>query len=71
MVRRPPCSAPPRAGPRLRGYGEIMGISTSQPCSRSASQTGGYEAPPYTDLVYSPPHIARLLEENGYAAEFR
>jgi len=32
--------------------------------------TVGFEQPPYTDQVWPPPHIARLLSENGYVAEF-
>jgi len=32
--------------------------------------TAGFEHAPYLDQVYSPPHIARLLTENGYGATF-
>jgi GNAT superfamily N-acetyltransferase len=32
--------------------------------------TGGFEALPYTDMQYNPPHIPRLLEANGYTRFF-
>jgi len=53
-----------------RGHDEIMGNFNLTAMQQIGVQTGGFEAPPYTDLIYSPPHIARLLRENGFAAEF-
>ena len=32
--------------------------------------TSGFEHPPYTDLIYSPPHICQLLKKSGYKDEF-
>lgn len=32
--------------------------------------TAGFDAQPYTDMMWNPPHIGRLLEANGYAATF-
>lgn len=55
---------------KAHGHDEIMGNFNLTAMQQIGVQTGGFEAPPYTDLMYSPPHIARLLEENGYAPEF-
>ena len=32
--------------------------------------TGGFENPPYSDMQYNPPHIPRLLDACGFAADF-
>jgi hypothetical protein len=53
-----------------RGHDEIMGNFNLTAMQQIGVQTAGFDVAPYTDLVYGPPHIARLLAENGYAAEF-
>jgi hypothetical protein len=53
-----------------RGYTEIIGNFNLTAMQQIGVQTGGFESAPYTDLIYSPPHLSRLLEENGYVAEF-
>ncbi|WP_299814356.1 GNAT family N-acetyltransferase [uncultured Roseibium sp.] len=55
---------------RLRGHEEIMGNFNLTAMQQIGVQTAMFDAQPYTDLVYSPPHIAELLRENGYSAEF-
>jgi len=55
---------------RLRGHDEIIGNFNLTAMQQIGVQTGMFDSPPYTDLLYSPEHIARLLAENGYAKEF-
>jgi hypothetical protein len=55
---------------RARHLAEIMGNFNLTAMQQIGVMTGGFDARPYTDLVYSPPHVARLLAENGYSAEF-
>lgn len=55
---------------RTRGHDHIMGNFNLTAMQQIGVQTDGFDKPPYTDLIYSPPHIARLLEQNGYAPEF-
>jgi len=55
---------------RARGLGEIMGNFNLTAMQQIGVVTDGFEPAPYTDLVWSPPHVARLLAENGYAPEF-
>lgn len=33
-------------------------------------QTGGFENAPFTDQIWSPPHLPKLLEHNGYEQHF-
>jgi hypothetical protein len=55
---------------RRRGHSEILGNFNLTAMQQIGVMTGGFDRAPYTDLIYSPPHIARLLELNGYQAEF-
>lgn len=55
---------------KARGHDEIMGNFNLTAMQQIGVQTGGFDIAPYTDLVYSPPHIARLFEANGYAPQF-
>ncbi|MHA7775234.1 GNAT family N-acetyltransferase [Roseibium sp. M-1] len=55
---------------RKRGFSEIMGNFNLTAMQQAGVVTDGFDEIPYTDLVWNPPHIPKLLEENGYAAEF-
>ena len=55
---------------RARGLTQIMGNFNLTAMQQVGVMTEGFDQPPYTDQVWSPPHIARLLAENGYAPEF-
>ncbi len=55
---------------RARGLSEIMGNFNLTAMQQVGVMTDGFDIAPYTDLVWSPPHIARLLAENGYAPTF-
>src|SRR5690606_7525197 len=55
---------------RARGLTEIAGNFNLTAMQQIGVMTDGFAHPPYTDQVWSPPHIAGLLAENGYAAEF-
>lgn len=55
---------------RARGLTEIMGNFNLTAMQQIGVMTDGFEAAPYTDLVWSPPHIAQLLAANGYAPSF-
>jgi GNAT superfamily N-acetyltransferase len=55
---------------RARGFVEIAGNFNLTAMQQIGVMTGGFEGQPYVDQVYGPPHLPRLLEANGYAAEF-
>ena len=55
---------------RARGMTEILGNFNLTAMQQIGVVTGGWEHAPYTDLVWSPPHVARLLEARGYAPSF-
>ncbi len=55
---------------RARGLTEIAGNFNLTAMQQIGVVTDDFEHDPYTDLVWSPPHVARLLRENGYAPEF-
>ncbi|MEO4000832.1 GNAT family N-acetyltransferase [Mesorhizobium sp. CAU 1732] len=55
---------------RSRGFSEIAGNFNLTAMQQAGVLTDGYEHPPYTDQIYSPPHLKRLLETAGYTAEF-
>ncbi|UTA55697.1 hypothetical protein L3D22_07845 [Lysobacter soli] len=55
---------------RERGFAEIAGNFNLTAMQQIGVQTGGFEHAPYTDLACNPPHIPRLLEENGYTPFF-
>ncbi|WP_027834867.1 hypothetical protein [Maritalea myrionectae] len=53
-----------------RGFDEIIGNFNLTAMQQIGIVTDHFDFAPYTDLIYSPPHIAKHLEENGYVAEF-
>lgn len=53
-----------------RGFDEIAGNFNMTAMQQIGVMTGSFDTPPYTDLVYSPAHIHRLLEASGYSAFF-
>jgi GNAT superfamily N-acetyltransferase len=55
---------------RSRGFDTIAGNFNLTAMQQIGVTTGGFDGVPYVDQVYSPPHIARLLEANGYEAYF-
>ncbi|MEM8786893.1 MAG: GNAT family N-acetyltransferase [Pseudomonadota bacterium] len=55
---------------RDRGHTEIMGNFNLTAMQQIGVVTGGHDIPPYTDLMWNPPHIPRLLQAHGYTAEF-
>ncbi len=55
---------------RARGLSRIMGNFNLTAMQQIGVMTDHFDKAPYLDLVYSPAHIARLLGENGFTAEF-
>jgi GNAT superfamily N-acetyltransferase len=55
---------------RERGHEEIWGNFNLTAMSPAGVVTDGFEHAPYSDQVWNPPHIPRLLEQAGYAREF-
>jgi RimJ/RimL family protein N-acetyltransferase len=55
---------------REHGAQQIAGNFNLTAMQQIGVMTEGFDATPYTDMVYSPPHLARLLAENGYASSF-
>ena len=55
---------------RHRGFDTIAGNFNLTAMQQIGVMTGGFEGVPYVDQVYGPPHVARLLAENGYEAYF-
>jgi len=55
---------------RARGHDEIWGNFNLTAMAPAGVVTDGYEHPPYSDQLWNPPHIPRLLEAAGYTREF-
>jgi len=55
---------------RARGHDEIWGNFNLTAMAPAGVVTEGFEHPPYSDQLWNPPHLPRLLEQAGYAAEF-
>lgn len=55
---------------RARGLTEIAGNFNLTAMQQMGVVTDGFDALPYTDMQYNPPHIPRLLETNGYTRFF-
>lgn len=53
-----------------RGAVEIAGNFNLTAMQMVGVVTDGFDAAPYTDMMWSPPHIARHLARRGYAATF-
>ncbi len=55
---------------KARGMTEIVGNFNLTAMQQAGVVTQGFDAAPYTDQIYNPPHIVRLLEANGYRRDF-
>lgn len=55
---------------RARGAEEIVGNFNLTAMQMVGVVTEGFDNAPYTDMMWSPPHVARLLERAGYAPMF-
>lgn len=55
---------------RAKGLGQIAGNFNLTAMQQIGVVTDGYDHAPHLDQVWSPPHIARLLTDNGYAPTF-
>ena len=59
-----------QAWSRARGLREIAGNFNLTAMQQIGVVTEGFEHAPYLDQTWSPPHIARLLIENGFEPSF-
>ena len=55
---------------RARGCDELVGNFNLTAMQQAGVMTGGFGRQAYTDMVVNPPHVPRLLEENGYKPFF-
>ena len=55
---------------RERGFTEILGNFNLTAMQQVGIMTGGFEHAPYTDQIWGPPHLPRLLEKRGYSPSF-
>jgi GNAT superfamily N-acetyltransferase len=55
---------------RAAGMSEIAGNFNLTAMQQAGVLTDGFDRQPYTDMVYGPPHVAALLEANGYRPFF-
>lgn len=55
---------------RSRGFTELLGNFNLTAMQQVGIMTGGFENAPYTDQIWGPPHLPRLLEARGYSATF-
>jgi RimJ/RimL family protein N-acetyltransferase len=55
---------------RTQGAAEIAGNFNLTAMQQIGVMTDGFDAQPYTDMVYAPPHIAAHLERAGYEKFF-
>lgn len=55
---------------RKRGFAEIIGNFNLTAMQQAGVVTDGFEHQPYTDQIWGPPHLPRLLEANGYVRSF-
>lgn len=55
---------------RQRGFDTLAGNFNLTAMQQIGVMTSGFDKTPYVDQVYSPPHISRLLADNGYKAYF-
>lgn len=53
-----------------RGASESVGNFNLTAMQMAGVTTSGFETAPYTDMMWTPPHIARHLQRRGYAATF-
>ncbi|MBX3566736.1 MAG: GNAT family N-acetyltransferase [Rhizobiaceae bacterium] len=52
------------------GATELLGNFNLTAMQMAGVVTEGFGAPPYTDMMWTPPHLPRLLERAGYAPTF-
>lgn len=55
---------------RRKGFSEILGNFNLTAMQQVGIMTGGFEHAPYTDQIWGPPHLPRLLERRGYCPSF-
>ena len=55
---------------RAQGQSELAGNFNLTAMQQAGVMTGGFGVRAYTDMVVNPPHIPRLLEENGFTRFF-
>jgi GNAT superfamily N-acetyltransferase len=55
---------------RAKGFGEILGNFNLTAMQQVGIMSDGFENAPYTDQVWGPPHLPRLLEARGYSPTF-
>lgn len=55
---------------RGRGHDQIWGNFNLTAMGPAGVVTAGFEHPPYSDQLWNPPHIPRLLEQAGYSRAF-
>lgn len=55
---------------RARSMSEIAGNFNLTAMQQIGIMTAGHEHAPYTDMLWTPPHLVGLLEANGYARTF-
>ena len=55
---------------KASGFSAIAGNFNLTAMQQIGVVTDGFENAPYTDQIYSPPHICKLLEASGYQREF-
>lgn len=55
---------------RKKGFSEILGNFNLTAMQQVGIMTGGFENAPYTDQIWGPPHLPRLLEKRGYSPSF-
>lgn len=55
---------------RQRGFDALIGNFNLTAMQQVGIMTGGFGHAPYTDQIYSPPHVMRLLENAGFQPEF-
>lgn len=55
---------------KTRGFTELVGNFNLTAMQQVGVMTAGFENAPYTDQIWGPPHLPRLLEALGYTATF-
>lgn len=55
---------------RRKGFNEMVGNFNLTAMQTCGVQTSGFGAQPFTDMITNPPHLPRLLEENGFERFF-
>ena len=53
-----------------KGFDKLSGNFNLTAMQQIGIQTSGFENAPFTDQIWSPPHLPKLLEQNGYKQHF-